>query len=318
MFNKIKAAHFQLTVRCNLHCAFCGQSRGMAGCAEQEMPPVKWLSLAEQLREISGFAPTITLWGGEPMLYNNFNTLAGQLHVLGHPLHTVTNGTRLQNSADILNECFDTIFISLDGMKKQHDAVRGEGVFDAVCSNLELLKKRKGKLIFLCTVSDANVEEIPELLPQMAELGCDEIVLQQLMYLTTKEIKQYRQYSVQNFGCDYPELEGWERNDDKEYLGKLSGMLKAVQNSRYKIPVVFTGHAFGETGTEPCRKRLERIHIRHDGEVGFCTDYFGFSAGNIKKQSLREVLGGELAERFHAAVENGELATCDHCPWRKQ
>ena len=111
MFRKIRSAHFQLTVRCNLSCSFCGQSRGMAGCAAGEMAPAKWLSFAEQLRDLCGKPPTLTLWGGEPMLYSEFNYLAEQLSVLGHPLQTVTNGTMLANSAEVLSRLFDTVFI---------------------------------------------------------------------------------------------------------------------------------------------------------------------------------------------------------------
>ena len=318
MFPKIRSAHFQLTVRCNLNCSFCGQSRGMAGCASGEIAPGKWLELAGQLREFGLGAQTLTLWGGEPMLYSGFNYLSRQLYALGHKLQTVTNATQLENSCEVLSECFDTIFISLDGLREQHDAVRGSGVFDKVKQNLPLLKDRRGKVVFLCTVSDVNVDKIPDILPEMSELGCDEIVLQQLMYLTKDEIAEYRQYSMENFGCDYPELSGWERNDDCEYLKKLSGMLAEIRNKKYAVPVKFTEHAFGEKQFAPCRKRLERIHIRHDGEVGFCTDYFGFSAGNVKKQSLLEILTGEQAERFHKAVEENKLATCSHCPWRLQ
>lgn len=318
MFRKIKSAHFQLTVRCNLSCSFCGQSRGMAGCAAGEMAPGKWLDLAEQLRDLGDKPPTLTLWGGEPMLYSRFNFLAEQLSALGHPLQTVTNGTMLADSAEVLNRLFDTIFISLDGLKDQHDAVRGEGVFDRVVKNLELLKSRRGRVIFLCTVSDVNVEKIPEILSEMSELRCDGIVLQQLMYLKPDEICKYRNFSINNFRCDYPELTGWERKNDADYLDKLNRMLSEIKDKKYAVPVTYTPHSFTRQKSDPCRKHLERIHIRHDGEVGFCTDYFGFSAGNVKEKSLLEILSGKRAETFHAAVESGKLPTCDHCPWRLQ
>ena len=60
------------------------------------------------------------------------------------------------------------------------------------------------------------------------------------------------------------------------------------------------------------------MHIRHDGEVGFCTDYFGFSAGNVREQSLAAIFSGDRAERFRAAVRAHALPICRHCPWRDQ
>lgn len=319
MFSNLKAAHFQLTVRCNLSCSFCGQSRGMAGSASDEISVENWLNYAEQLRGLASFVPTITLWGGEPMLYSGFNVLAEQLRLLGHKLHIVTNATQIENSCEVLNSCFEKIFISLDGLKEEHDAVRGSGVFDKVMKNIQLLRKRQGKLVFLCTVSDANVKRIPEILPQMAELGCDEIVLQQLMYLTKQEIDEYRNFSKEHFGNDYPELANWQRDDDTLYRKHLTEMLAAIADKKYQVPVGFTGHAYWfSPNAEPCRKSSERVHIRHDGEVGFCTDYFGVSAGNVKNQSIRDILAGEKAQAFFNAVKENKLAICRHCPWHLQ
>ena len=321
MIDSILAAHFQLTVRCNLKCSFCGQSRGMAGLGTDEISVEQWLDFASQLRALSpeGKAPVITLWGGEPMLYGKFDLLAFELHKAGHPLHIVTNGTQIENSADTLCRLFDRIFISLDGMKDDHDAVRGSGVFDRVKENISLLKTRNGKLIFLCTVSDRHVDKAADIPLQMAELGCDEIVLQQLMYLSGREIEEYRRYSLLHFGRDYPELEAWRRDDDSVYRSKLENMLKVFEERSYPVKVVFTPHAywFGENA-KGCTKQLERIHIRHDGEVGFCTDYFGFSAGNALETPLAEILSSEKTRLFRKAAENCELPVCNHCPWRLQ
>lgn len=316
---ELAAAHFQLTVRCNLNCTFCGQSRGMAGAAADEISVEEWLDYAAQLRNITSTPPTLTLWGGEPMLYEKFNELAEKLHSAGHPLHTVTNATGIEGSADTLNRCFENIFISLDGMKTEHDAVRGKGVFDKVISNISLLRERVGKLTFLCTVSDANVRKIPELLPQMAQLGCDEIVLQQLMYLTRSEIEEYRKFSKEVFLVDYPELTGWQRDDDTSYRNLLNEMLSEIERIKYAVPVCFTPHAYWfSPDAEPCRKSEKRIHIRHDGEVGFCTDYFGFSAGNVRLSPLCDILNSERAHLFHEAVKQHKLPLCRHCPWRLQ
>lgn len=318
----IKSAHFQLTVRCNLNCSFCGQSRGMAGAAADEITPEEWLKYAKELREINSSdnsVPAITLWGGEPMLYEDFSPLARELFSCGHKLDIVTNATRLEKNADTLNECFEHIFVSLDGMKDQHDAIRGEGVFDKVKENLKLIQNRRGKLIFLCTISDTNVDNASELPFQMAELGADAVVLQQLMYLNEDEISEYRTYSIEHFNCDYPELAGWKRNNDSSYREKLNITARKIKEYNYPIPVTFTPHAYWfDQNAKHCSCQEKRIHIRHDGNVGFCTDYFGFSAGNVKEKSLKEILSSPRAQLFHQAVNENKLPICDHCPWRLQ
>lgn len=141
--------------------------------------------------------------------------------------------------------------------------------------------ERRGRLVFLTTVSDANVERMAELPELLAPLGPDEIILQQLMYLTGEEIAAYRNYSRTHFGCDYPELEAWRRDDDAAYLARLKEQTALVRQRRHPVKVTVTGHRYPSLSadTPPCQAPGCRLHIRHDGEVGFCTDYFGFSIG---------------------------------------
>ena len=281
----LRGAHFQLTGRCNLHCRFCGQSKGMLAAGESELPVETWLRLAREVRALADTPePEITLWGGEPLLYSGFPRLARRLKEEGFRVAAVTNGTLIDRMPELLCEYPDVIHLSIDGFGAVHDAVRGSGVFDRVRRNLELIRERRGKLIFLTTVSDANVAELAELPEQLAELGPDEIVLQQLMYLTPAEIAAYRKFSVENFGCDYPELEAWRREDDAAYLAMLRRQLAALAKRSHPVPVRFTPHSYPDRlpDAPACRAPFRRVHIRHDGAVGFCTDYFGFSAGNVK------------------------------------
>lgn len=303
-------AHFQLTGRCNLACRFCGQSKGMLASEKVDLPVEVWLNAADGLEEIH-------LWGGEPLLYPDFDRLAAALHEKGIKLTVVTNGTLVHEHANSLNNLIDNIFISVDGVGEVHDAVRGKGVFAKLSENLKLLEKRRGKLVFLTTVSDCNVKGISRLPFELAELGADEIILQPLMYLSSGEIERYRKYSKSFFGCDYPELKAWERNDASEYKVVLDKEIETVKNTVYPVPVRFTPHAYNHTAPH-CQAPFQRVHIRHDGEVGFCTDYFGFSAGNITRQSLNEIFNGARAELFRQAVRDNALPVCQHCPWRLQ
>jgi MoaA/NifB/PqqE/SkfB family radical SAM enzyme len=316
----LDSAHFQLTGRCNLACVFCGQNKGMLASEVCELPVELWLKLAEEIKTMSPRTPELMLWGGEPLLYPGFDDLAAELHKRGFKLGMVTNATLLHEHLDAVAENIDSINISVDGTRTGHDAMRGNGVFDKLSANLKLLNpRRKGKLTFLTTVSDLNVKGISQLPFELAKLGCDEIVLQPLMYLTGEEIASYRSYSCQNWQKDYPELAAWQREEDAAYLTELRKELETVQKTAYPLPVRFTPHRYPSMEEcPPCRAPWHRVHIRHDGEVGFCTDYFGFSAGNIQKNTLREIFYGERAALYRKAVEDNALTTCDHCPWRLQ
>ena len=91
----LEAAHFQLTRHCNLRCRFCGQARGVAaGHGDDNLPVAFWLDVAEQLKAMSLLpSPTVTLWGGEPLMYSHFDKLAKSLKEKDFRLGLITNGT---------------------------------------------------------------------------------------------------------------------------------------------------------------------------------------------------------------------------------
>ena len=312
----LEAAHFQLTGHCNLHCRFCGQAKGVAvGKSGGDLPLDFWLDAAAQLKAMSPSpSPIITLWGGEPLMYPQFDELAKSLKEQGFRLGLITNGTLIDRRLEAVS-MMDDIHISVDGREDLNDAVRGAGTFAKIKRNLELLRPFKGHLYCLVTVSDQNVDELAEIPNQLAELRPDAVTMGQLIYLNGKEIEDFRRYSREHFGCDCPELEGWRRDDDHDYLARLSKSVAAFERRQNGIAASFTPHTRQKAC---CRQPWKRIHVRHDGDVGFCTDFFSFSAGNLREKSLVEIFHGERAELFRQAVEAGALSTCDHCPWRLQ
>ena len=316
-------AHFQLTGRCNLACRFCGQAKGMlASSPHEELSTSEWLRCADELKcdaERSGHRPEIMLWGGEPLLYPEFDLLAETLCQQGFSLGIVTNGTLLERHFRVVAECFENIFVSVEGGRAEHDAMRGTGVYDKVLAGVKSIRNRKGKLVLLCTISDLNVDHLAELPDSLLALEPDEIVFQPLIYLAGREIEQYRRFSRAIFHCDYPELTAWRRDDDQAYQKKLALGLEKLAKLDFSIPVRFTPHCHPESSAPvQCQLPLHHVHIRHDGEVGFCTDFFGFSAGNIRKALLSEIFRNERAEAFRQAQKSGEFPICRHCPWCRQ
>ena len=317
------SAHFQLTGRCNLACRFCGQRKGMlASSGSDELCTADWLRCADELKcaaKRSGHRPEIMLWGGEPLLYPEFDLLAETLAGQGFSLGIVTNGTLLEQHADVVCEFLDRIFVSIDGGRTDHDAMRGAGVYDRAAAGLSAIRKRRGKLVLLCTISDLNVDRMAELPDSLMELNPDEIVFQPLIYLSKREIDDYRNFSKAVFQCDYSELTAWQREDDLDFQHRLSAGLKKLEGKNYPVPVRFTPHCHPlEKDTARCQLPLHHVHIRHDGAVGFCTDYFGFSAGNVREASLATIFGSSRANLFRQAQSEGRLSICRHCPWCPQ
>ena len=316
-FPEIVSMHFQLTGRCNLKCIFCGQQNGMfEGKNREELPYEKWIAIAEEVRNL-GSRPEIILWGGEPLLYSRFDELAEHLHRMGFELGIVTNGTLADRHADLLNNAFKTIYISLDGNAEYHNRIRGNGVFEKVSDNLELLKKRNGHLVFLCTLADENASAATEIAECLSEYHPDKIIFQRLMYFSSQEITEYRNWLNTTFQTDDPTIEVWKRDDDAEYQSilnhALSQLRRDIAAERFPCKIEISSHL---AEGAPCLAPFKRIHIKYNGDLLFCTDFYGFVAGNVKQSSIGEIFLGRRAELVRREIEAGRNPLCRHCSWR--
>lgn len=316
--NILSRAHFQLTRNCNLNCVFCGQRKGALDAKNENLPFAGWLHAAHAVKnsaQEAGREPRITLWGGEPLLYPHFSKLAQAIHRIGCRQEVVSNGTLIDYAATALNEFFDTVYVSFDGFGADDDAIRGEGTFARVTDNLALLRERRGKLVFLLTLSEINVRHLPNMLENFSGLQPDGIIIQPLIYLSQAEIDAYREYSRSFFGCDYPGLQSYCAGNQEAYEAELQKQIESIDFDAYNYEVCFTPHTHNKP-CPPCAMVNERVHISCDGEVGFCTDFFGYSAGNILNDPLEKIFSNRRSEKFRKAVNESKLTICEHCPWR--
>jgi len=307
----LSAIHFQLTGRCNLRCTFCGQQNGMFAAREPELQLADWQRIADDLPA----GAVITLWGGEPLVCPFFDDLADDLYRRGFRLRIVTNGTLIDRHAALLNRAFEVINVSLDGPAADHDRFRGPGVFDRVKDNLKQLSSRQGKLVFLTTVADATVGRMAELPLQLAPLHPDEIVLQQLMYLSSAEIADYRRWLRDVFQQTDPTLDVWRRDDDFAYRTELAHQCELVKTRCYPVPVTLRMHDCLTPFARPCNAACWRAHVKYNGDVLYCTDFYGFTAGNIRQVLLSEIFHNARSQKFRAEIAAGHNPLCRHCAW---
>ena len=114
------------------------------------------------------------LTGGEPLLRNDWSKIAKHLIRKGIQVNVLTNGWRLndEQAAELKDSGISCVGISLDGMKKTHDYVRGRsGSFTAVISALESLHRNDLPFNLITTVNALNIDELPDLLRLIMSMG---------------------------------------------------------------------------------------------------------------------------------------------------
>jgi len=125
----LRYLELQMTTRCNLRCRHCYIGDGRPANLSLE-------DLRTVLREfeaLQGLRVLIT--GGEPILHPDFEAFNEMLpdHFLRKVLFT--NGVLLRQ--DLLKRLkVNEIQVSIDGMQRAHDALRGQGTFDATIDAL--------------------------------------------------------------------------------------------------------------------------------------------------------------------------------------
>lgn len=292
MHPELKMLHLQLSRKCNLHCRFCGQHHADPDCA---MSLPDWIDVLKQLRDYAPGA-AVVLWGGEPLAYPHFREVAQFAAQQGFPLEIITNGTMISRYADLLRTLFKTVYISVDGPEKVHDAIRGTGVFAKVKAGLEQLKDGRAELVMMSVMAPENMESF-ETLP--FGLPVDRVILHEMIYLTDAECK----------GLSPQAAEKWHGNADPDYPERLRKTIGILKQHEYPVPVEFQPHFAGGY----CREPYRHLHIGSDGETSFCTDFTENSLGNVRSHNLREIFEGDKAEQFR---RNGNSPFCSHCSWK--
>ena len=155
----------KLTYNCNLRCKMCPFWKRSTPDSSLE----KEKAILKQIYE-SG-ACGIAFEGGEPLLRKDLVEILAFSHSL--PLHTslITNGTLLESRIDeIFPYINGVVYVSLDGLEKTHDAIRGvSGCFKKAIGGITAAAQRV-PLTINTTIMAENLFEIEGLVKLAKEL----------------------------------------------------------------------------------------------------------------------------------------------------
>jgi len=234
-------AGLTVTNKCNLRCRHCRVTDREA----------EDLSFEEAITILDSFykegGRTVYLQGGEPFIWqdgqHNLEDIVEYAHKKGFLAAIIyTNGTMpIVTSAD-------TVFISVDGLQKTHDYIRGK-TFDKIMENIN--ESQHPSLFINFTINSHNKDEI--------ENFCDYI----------DKIRQIRgiffYFHTPYYGYDDLYIEPAERN---RILGRLLSLKK-----KYKILNSQAG--LKSALNNDWKRPLDICRVYEKGEVFECCRYLG-------------------------------------------
>lgn len=174
---ELKECWFHLTNECNLACRHC-----LFGASPGKKEAIPTDLLKQGLTEAGNLGCTLFYFtGGEPFVYPEFLSIISEL-LVDPAVHVVvlTNGLLLEKYIENLKDLPKDrlhLQISVDGLKESHDHLRGNGSFDRLLANLDILKEAGIPATLSVAVNRANVEELPDIVSLAAEQGAKNIHL---------------------------------------------------------------------------------------------------------------------------------------------
>lgn len=156
-----------LTLRCNLRCRHCylGQPRA------RDLDPKLAAAVLAEFDAMQGLR--VLLSGGEPLLYPHWESLAAALSGRGYRIALLTNGLALDRKK-LKHLPVHEVQVSIDGLQKGHDALRGPGSFKRALAAARLVAGSDKDLSVATMIHAGNVAEMEKLEALVKGLGARE------------------------------------------------------------------------------------------------------------------------------------------------
>lgn len=155
-------AEVDITDNCNLRCKHCYHFHGKEDIKAQDLQKSVWEKRFNGLYK-SGIR-AVLLVGGEPALRPDVLMLADKTFPL---IYVITNGT-----IKIPEKFSHRLFVSIDGLLKTNDSIRGTGVFARVMKNYSEDKR----VIINMTLTTDNYNELEDVTRIAEKNGFDGVV----------------------------------------------------------------------------------------------------------------------------------------------
>ncbi len=164
LFPSLRYLELQITDKCNLSCRHCY----IGGRGKSELPAAQIGKALAEFEEMQGLRVLIT--GGEPLLHSRFREINELLSGFCVRKVLFTNGT-MPDKRVIRDLHVDEVQVSIDGLERAHEALRGRGTFGAAIESLRLARDSGLEVSVSTMVHPGNLQDFDGMEELFQELG---------------------------------------------------------------------------------------------------------------------------------------------------
>jgi radical SAM enzyme (rSAM/lipoprotein system) len=294
---------WECTSRCNIACLHCGSDCKIIEDAP-DMPAEDFLGVAKQIaKKFNPSKVMIVISGGEPLVRKDLTQVGQRLKEMGFPWGMVSNGYAMtpQLFSKLRNAGLRSATISLDGLKENHDWLRGRnGSFEKAIDAIKLLAGEKDMVYDVVTcVNQRNISELNDIKKLLLSIG----------------VRRWRLFMIDPIGraAHNPEL--------LLTNGQFRQMLDFIAANRIEGRIKTSFGCDGYLGDYEanvrdglffCRAGIQVGSILANGDIGACPNiHRGFVQGNIYKDNFLDVWENKYHEyRNRKVFKTGQCKDC--------
>ena len=265
------------TEKCNLRCKHCYTSSNPDN--KPELTFEEAIKIVDSMYDNGIYS--LGIGGGEPLIMPFLPSLVKYIRQKGMNVSISTNGLLLtENYLDELISCgLEIIQISIDGLKDNHEYLRGENTYEKVISKVELLNNSGITYRVGSVINSLNYRSLDNFVMLMKSMG-------------VKVINFFRYMPIN--GNDFLNLTPESLKVATEYLVKTAKLNK-YGNSSDKFYITFEPLSFfsflvdeRDLNKVQCTAGKGKFNLSCDGDVTLC-NYVSHVVGNMNELNLEEI-----------------------------
>lgn len=301
---------WEITRRCNLNCRHC---RAAAQDIEysDELNTGQCLAL---LDNIASFAkPIIILTGGEPMFRSDIYEIASYGNKIGLRMVLATCGHLIDEAAvkNMIDAGIQCVSFSLDGANaKSHDDFRRvPGAFNTALNAIKLLRKHNLDFQINTTITEHNIEELPEIMQLAEQLGA--LTFNPFLLVPTGRAANLVDQEISPE--QYEQTLHWL----SDQRGKTKMLLRVTCAPHYQRIVRQGGTSVPKHGEVGCMGGKSFAFISHTGKVQIC-GFLEIEAGDLARNNFnfKDIWQNSDFLKQIRDVDNYH-GKCGYCEYRK-
>lgn len=334
---------FKLTNRCDLRCTHCYQWSEIGYHHSllredkgRDLPLATIEKVLEATRELRS---NVFLWGGEPLVYREWDGLVDLLVQYERWTSVCTNGTMIDRRLGSLLRMSRQLelSISIDGFEQEHEALRGERAFTRSIAGLRSLVAAKragtyhGEISANCVIGDAMVPRMYDFVAFLELEGVETLYISFPWYLAEAGAQLMDGYVAEHF----PEMRpgahaSWHSftfHLDPNRLDELRDQLARIDAAPWRLNVRYNpalsadeleefirGSAHPAQNKTRCLALRTRMDVFPNGDVVSCKFYPEFVVGNLNEATVAQVWHGATYDRVRETVARcGLMPACAKC-----